>query len=135
MTAYQKGVPTQVGLHFSSTEFDCQCKRAECQTTQIDSDLIRKLESLRSSVQSPLIIASGYRCKAHQASLRAAGMQAAALSQHELGRAADVRVVGLTSAVLREHARMVGFKAIGFARSFIHLDLRQDRVRNWNYLP
>lgn len=133
MTAYKKGFPTRVSESFLSTEFDCRCKRPDCQTTQIDADLLRRLEALRKSVHMPVHVTSGFRCKAYQSALRDSGIQAAILSQHELGRAADIRVKGLTSAVLREHAIMVGFKAIGFAKTFIHVDLRSDKVRRWNY--
>lgn len=134
MTAYHKGVRTKLSAHFDSTEFDCRCKFPDCRTTQVDPELIRMLEGLRASVQMPLEITSGYRCAAYQTQLRGSGHEAATVSQHCYGKAADVRVKGLTSAVLQDHAIMVGFQAIGFARSFIHLDTRRGRIRRWQYV-
>lgn len=92
--SYQKGVPVrlafnQIGViedsHFLSTEFDCKCKRPECQTTLIDETLVMKLEWIRRQ-QGVIKINCGYRCKAHNEEVKGSATN----SQHCLGLAADI---------------------------------------------
>jgi len=53
-------------------------------------------------------------------------------STHEMGKAADCSSSGLTTAEFIKLAALK-FKSIGIAKAFAHLDLRDDKIRRWNY--
>jgi zinc D-Ala-D-Ala carboxypeptidase len=127
---WSKGTDEPISSHFRSSEFECDCSYA-CGEQRVAKLLIDKLERIREHIGQPLIITSGYRCSRHQAELRSLGFQTAkTTSQHELGKAADVRCAHLTTLYpLCEKE----FKAIGMAKTFLHLDLRDDKVRRWTY--
>jgi uncharacterized protein YcbK (DUF882 family) len=120
---------TKIG-HFKLKEFECSCG---CKEQQIDMELIERLNAVREQLKGPIAISSGYRCANKQAQLRAAGYETAkGVSQHELGRAADI----VTD--LRKHAQLLSileeeFNAIGIGKSFYHVDLRDDKHRYWSY--
>lgn len=118
--------------HFNSDEFDCHC--GCCTQTLIDTELVNKLEAMRTLIGKPIKINSGYRCAHRQEQLRQMGFETASgKSQHELGKAADIMCDGMTGAELDKIARSVGIKAVGVAHNWIHLDLRDDRERRWTY--
>jgi len=133
MTSYQKGSNVQLSDHFNSNELDCKCP--QCTTTQIDPALITALEAIRAKT-GPLIITSGYRCQHHQDELRASGAETATgISQHTIGRAADVTTADsrLSGVEIETIARSVGIRAVGVAKSWAHIDLRDDKDRRWTY--
>jgi zinc D-Ala-D-Ala carboxypeptidase len=131
---YPKGSQEPVSPHFQAHEFDCLCANDECVTTLIDEELLPKLEALREAVACPLTITSAYRCSAHMAALRARGYETAKkTSQHELGRAVDVTTGKHSGAEIEVLARKAGFRAVGVARTFVHVDLRGERDRSWSY--
>lgn len=133
VTIYRKNEDAPLSSHFKSSEFDCRCP--QCTTTQVDSDLVGLLEKVRERA-GPLKITSGYRCQHHQDELRAAGYETAAgISQHSLGRAADIAGSNTeySGAQLEQFARAAGFQAVGVGRSWVHVDLRSDRERRWTY--
>jgi uncharacterized protein YcbK (DUF882 family) len=122
---YKKGSKTKLSAHFNSSEFDCNC--TSCDTTLIDSELIDMLEDLRSEVNAPLKIHSGYRCEAHNKAIGGAQN-----STHTSGRAADISIKDLDR--LYDEACQ-HFYAVGDGRNkgFIHVDTRSDKTRRWNY--
>jgi uncharacterized protein YcbK (DUF882 family) len=90
---------------------------------------------MRKELGQSIIILSAYRCKEQQEKLRSEGKQTAkGVSQHELGRAVDLMSNGKTTEELVEAAVKAGFKSIGLARGWIHVDLRDDKDRRWNYV-
>lgn len=123
---------TTLSEHFHATEFTCHCDH--CSEQQVDQELLDKLEELRRRAGCVIMVTSGYRCPAHQQKLRELGYETAmGPSQHELGRAADIAPVPKTKLPkLVEEARKL-FRAVGEARSFVHVDLRTDKERNWSY--
>ena len=131
--SYPKGQDATLSGDFKSREFDCQCKYADCRQTLIDRELVEKLQAIRDAVGHPIRISSGYRCQKHQDELQASGLETAKTSQHLLGRAADILVEGKSGEELEKFARAAGFKAVGVARHWIHVDLRSDRDRAWTY--
>lgn len=133
VNTYQKGSNAILSTHFKSSEFDCKCP--QCTETKIDSDLITLLEKIRENT-GPLKITSGYRCSHYQTELRLRGYETAVgVSQHELGRAADVtgEDTEYSGAQLEQLARNAGFKAVGVGRSWVHVDLRNEKERRWTY--
>ena len=125
---YPKGSSTFVSSNFRSSEFDCKCENRECVFTFLDEDLISLLQALRDKLGKPLIINSGYRCTAHQLTLKSTK----GVSMHEQGRAADIVQPDLSGEELMRHAREVGFKSVGIAKLWCHVDTRQE-TREWRY--
>lgn len=132
MLTWKRGQLIQLSKHFTSTEFTCQC--GHCVDQMVDSLLIKRLETLREAIGGPIQILSGYRCPAHQAELLAdPNYETVKLSQHELGRAADIRPykLGIMPTFEAEAAKL--FHAIGAADTWLHVDMRDDRQRRWTY--
>jgi uncharacterized protein YcbK (DUF882 family) len=120
-----------VGLHFKSYEFDCPCDN--CGKTLIDQDLVIKLDKMRGLLGCSLKITSGYRCQHYQDVLKAKGYETAkTVSQHTLGKAADVTTGVHTGQELADVARAAGFKAIGTGKHFVHVDTRPG-PHKWSY--
>ncbi|MCK9370545.1 D-Ala-D-Ala carboxypeptidase family metallohydrolase [Candidatus Dojkabacteria bacterium] len=118
--------------HFAKFEFECQCKYKDCMQQSVNEELIAKLELVRTEFGAPLSISSGFRCAKHQRDLAETMETAVGLSQHELGNAADIATNPAKSILLlpiiRKH-----FMAVGVANSFIHVDLRTGKRRDWRY--
>lgn len=132
---FNKGERVNLSKHFNVREFQCPCDYEDCKETKIDQDLIAKLEKMREEA-GPLRINSGFRCQHYQDELRARGYETSAgISQHTLGRASDVMRAdeGSVGLELEKIARKAGFKAVGVGSSFIHVDLRDDKERRWEY--
>lgn len=120
-----------LSTHFAKYEFECQCKYKDCIEQKIDDELISKLELIRVEFGTPLSISSGFRCAKHQHDLSKTMETAKGISQHELGKAADIITnpakTILLLPILRKH-----FSAIGVANNFIHVDLRPQTLF-WRY--
>lgn len=127
----KKGDHEPVGKHFAGAEFDCPCP--SCVETLIDTDLIDRLDALRDRLGAPIRITSGYRCPAHQKFLAAHGFETAKHSRHLVGEAADIWTGKQTGEQLEAAARAVGFRAVGVAKVWVHVDLRDDKDRRWLY--
>jgi uncharacterized protein YcbK (DUF882 family) len=131
---YKKGENVTLSPHFKLNEFQCPC--SECATVEVDPDLIITLEALRSKVNHPLRINSGYRCQNYQNELRLRGYETSlGISQHTLGRAADVMSEDsrLSGVALETLARQCGFTSVGVGHNWIHVDLRPG-YRRWEYV-
>src|SRR4051812_44107418 len=86
---FQKKSPEKLCEYFVASEFDCPC--GACSRTIIDEELVAKLTKLRLSLGATHIN-SGYRCQRYQDELRLRGYETAlGVSQHTLGKAADVQ--------------------------------------------
>jgi len=106
-------------LHFSKKEFQCPC----CRKLEINEDFITRLECARVFARIPFVIASGYRCKKHNA--KVGGVLDSA---HTFGCAADIQVI-----TERERFRIIygliwaQFNRIGIYKDFIHVD--SDKIK------
>lgn len=112
------------GKYFKRAELTCRCGCG----MDVKKELVDKLDSLRLEFGAPIRVTSAARCQAHN--VRIGGHPN---SSHTRGEAADLTAGDLDRlyALCEKH-----FKAVGDARSgkrFIHVDLRSDKVRRWNY--
>ena len=119
--------------NFQRWEFVCRCS---CGFDDIDLGLVTTLQRLRDEVGKPVQVNSGCRCPTHNR--RVGGSPR---SQHMVGRAADIRVDGMTSIqiidVLKrlylDHEAYVGF-AYAVNGAVVHVDVRtpeSQTVRRW----
>lgn len=112
--------------NFKVQEFACK----HCKSIKIDINLLVKLEELRQAIGSkPIIINSGYRCPTHNRNVGGAKN-----SQHLYGKAADVRVAGMSPRQLEKYADRVfsnGGVGMGGA-TIVHVDTRNGKAR-WRY--
>jgi len=95
----------------------------------MDRDFMIALNQLRELAGRPIKINSGYRCAEHNATIGGAPH-----SQHKLGRAADIVIVGLTLNEMFELAEQIepfhnGGIGVYHRKGFIHLDNRNRRAR------
>lgn len=129
---WPRGVREKLSAYFWTSEFECHC--GVCPTQIVAPELLNKLDSLRADLNQPLFINSGYRCHAYQSKLAAEGMQTAnGISQHELGRAADISCRAYGGHVLGENFASKYFTSIGMAVGWCHVDLRPEK-RRWVYV-
>jgi zinc D-Ala-D-Ala carboxypeptidase len=131
MFSWNRGTVRMLSTHFSTKEFTCRC--GMCRDQRISKELITKIEEVRALYGRPITVTSGFRCPRHQAHLRGTlpeGHTAKGTSTHEMGQAADI--TGEDLPALFAACEKV-FKAIGLAKTFYHVDLRNDKVRRWNY--
>lgn len=129
---YRKNANEILSDHFHSTEFDCPCN--ECFITMIDQELIFSLEDLRVSLDTGIHINSGYRCEKYQQALRERGFDTAkGVSTHQVGAAVDIWTGKHSGLEIEKAAREVGFRSVGVADKWVHLDLRRDKDRRWTY--
>jgi uncharacterized protein YcbK (DUF882 family) len=93
-------------------------------------DLLHELEQA-TSTKGPFQVISGYRSPATNALLCSEGGGVAKGSLHLQGRAIDVRLADVSSAVVRDAARELGRGGVGYYRrsDFVHVDT--GRVRTW----
>ncbi len=114
--------------HFASIELACHhCGRNECTQALVDA-----LEQFRAAAGLSVHVNDAYRCEFHNKAVGGVDK-----SQHELGTAADISVVGLSGADLEKIARQCPLiKGIGRddRNDYLHIDVRDsDRVVQWCY--
>ena len=102
-------------------------------TVMVDETLTVVLQCIRDHFGKPVTITSGYRTAAHNAAVGGAKS-----SQHLLGRAADIRVQGVSVEDVAAYAESlmpdwggVGRYPVkaGRAAGWVHVDTRADKAR------
>lgn len=119
--------------NFTIDEFSCQ----HCGKNDISHELINKLQSLRTELDFPFIISSGYRCEEHPIEAKKKNP-----GTHTQGIAADIFVRGDKALQIVSKAADYGFTGIGVNQKgnsrFIHLDISEGdthrpRPHIWSY--
>ena len=110
----------------------CPCKACKGEPYDIDSlllELLYKLEKKLNERGLNLIITSGKRCPAYNASIGGY-----ADSPHVLGLAADIKVKGITILDLAEICNKIGFSRIGIYKRHIHVDVVRPHPSKYWYV-
>lgn len=117
----------QLSTHFNSAEFACHCG---CGQDTVDPKLIDTLELIRATLNQPIKILSGRRCKKHNTAVGGAKN-----SQHLLGKAADIQIDGISPhdlyyKIVRLHnTGQAHIGGLGLYKTFVHVDVRNSIAR------
>lgn len=93
-------------------------------------ELAKNLQVIRDYVNKPITILSGYRSPAHNAKVGGAKF-----SQHLRGKAADIKIQGLTPGqIATELEKLIALRkisdgGIGIYPTFVHYDIRTKKAR------
>ena len=123
--SYSADKEKHISAHFQVKEFHSKNDRADL--VKVDERLIELLENIREYTGKPVIINSGYRSAAYNATIK----NAAKNSQHVQGKAADIRITGVTPAKVAEIAEcyLGNSGGIGIYSTFTHIDVRKSCAR------
>lgn len=123
----------QLSPHFRRREFACRC---QCGFANPAPGLVTGLELLRVAIGKPITITSGCRCAAHNKAEKGAPGSLHLPDKDGFGRAADIKVKGMTAREMYEAARKIPqLRAFGVddARAMLHVDTRLVPTR-WCYV-
>ncbi len=129
---------TQLTTHFAKAEFRCDCASANAAQagaeasadgqadipcdgypTTMDSDLLAKLEALRTALGRPVVITSGLRCATRNAEV--GGIPD---SRHLTGRAADLYCPGVPYTEVARLAREQGLWVLEYPEEqYVHVEV------------
>jgi len=101
--------------HFKASEFASR----ETGRFLMDTDLLDRLETLRTKWGKPLVPTSGYRTPSENAKKSSTGLT----GPHTTGLAVDLSMGSADRYEFVKLAFAMGFTGIGVAKTFIHLDM------------
>ena len=113
---YKRNDKLQLSKNFRLDEFKCKC--GVCDPILVDEELVARLQQIRDHFGRSVNINSGYRCEKHNASAKVGGSPG---SHHVKGKAADIRVQGITPAEVAKYAESIGIQRIGLYDNFVHI--------------
>lgn len=123
----------KLSKNFTVGEF-IKSGRRRFDKARIDPGLVQCLQTIRDHVGKPVVITSGYRSYQYNIDLYKARKQKPTKSQHSSGRAADIKISGMTG-VETAKAAIDACKcniSLGIGSSYIHLDVR-GVFKVWKY--
>lgn len=106
---------TRLSKNFVLSEFACKDGSKQI---LVDYELVELLQKLRDTIGKPVVITSGYRTATYNK--RCGGIST---SHHLTGKAADIKVSGMTPLQVAIAADKIGFKGIGVYPTFTHVDV------------
>lgn len=116
---------TNISTNFKVKEFACT---DGSDPIFIDSELVSVLQKIRTHFGKSVTITSAYRTPTKN---KACG--GTAYSQHLYGKAADIKISGVTPKKIAAYAEKLlpNKGGIGIYKSFVHIDVRATKSR-WN---
>lgn len=112
--------------YFKREDFDC----SESGENRMEDEFIKKLDNLRAVLGWPMIVTSGYRDPSHSAEI----IKPNGGGYHTKGIASDIKVTGGKQRYeIIRHALALGFTGVGAAKTFVHLDIREETAMLWTY--
>jgi len=111
--------------HFQLSEFDC--KSTPGSAINMQSDFLQMIDNARDFADIPFVINSGYRTQKHNQYLINQGFAASPNSSHLEGRASDIHCTIATRETIVRACVKAGFRRIGIANTFIHVDNDQEK--------
>lgn len=115
--------------HFAVDEFRCRC----CGLALMDETFLTALDHIRSTVDQPLIVTSGYRCPDYNDRVAQTGRT----GPHTTGRAVDLLISGSLAFKVIDLAIGYGITGIGVQqhgpheKRYVHLDNLLGPTRPW----
>ncbi len=119
--------------HFTEEELRCKC----CGALVVDDRLIQLLEKIRSLVDAPVVVTSGYRCPRHNAETP----ESSPTSYHVLGMAADIKQFKYSNGVFHNMIRrawsdgeLPELGGLGLYEGRVHVDVARasdGHLREW----
>lgn len=113
--------------NFREREFTCPC----CGQQHMTHNFLKSLQDMRSDLQSPFIIASGWRCPYYDKLVGGSG------TNHPKGGASDIYATRSTLSKIAARAEQYSFTGIGVSlhgdKKFIHLDKTHEHLTVWSY--
>jgi zinc D-Ala-D-Ala carboxypeptidase len=120
-----KQMPYYDFKYFKYSDFDCQGTGEN----EMSVEFIHRLDELREACGFPFYITSGFRSPNHSIEKRKQNP-----GTHAQGIAADIAVSGgAQRRAVVEKALEMGFKGVGVAKGFVHVDIRETTPVLWCY--
>lgn len=113
---YKRSEKVRLAKNFRLDEFKCKC--GSCDPILVDEDLVAWLQQIRDHFGKSVNINSGYRCAKHNADPKVGGSSG---SHHVKGKAADIRVEGISPQEVAKYAESIGIQRIGLYDTFVHI--------------
>lgn len=110
---------TKLTNNFSVSEFKCN---DGSDTVKIDLKLAALLQEIRNHFGKPVIINSAYRTASYNKK-----MGGSSNSLHLYGKAADIRIDGVSPTAIARYCESLGVKGIGLYSTFVHVDTRTTK--------
>lgn len=114
--SYKRSDRVQLAKNFKLDEFKCKC--GKCDPILVDEALVTWLQKIRDHFGKSVNINSAYRCAKHNADPKVGGSKS---SHHVKGKAADIRVEGVTPVEVAKYAETIGIRRIGLYDTFVHI--------------
>ncbi|QSB20622.1 peptidase M15 [Pseudomonas sp. 15A4] len=109
-------------LHFTPAELRCKCGQCSSDGSEMNSELMAELETLREQFGHPIALSSAFRCARHPVEAGKANP-----GEHTAGLAVDVRCSGAGAVQILRLAMNLKFTRFGVsqrgAARFIHLGM------------
>jgi len=107
----------QITKNFTAEEIECPC----CHGMVFEQTMIDRAQILRTLMNIPFYVNSGYRCRFHNEAIGGSKD-----SQHLTGRALDIKSIGWTGRQKWQfvHEAMKLGMSVGIYKDFFHVDLR-----------
>ena len=123
--SYTKDGTKSLSKNFRVREFRC---KDDTDPIFVDSDLVDILQKVRDHFGKAVTITSAFRTASHNKKVGGA-----TYSQHCYGKAADIKISGVTPSVVADYVEtlMPNTGGIGRYATFTHVDVRKVKSR-WN---